>query len=103
MPRILIMYADGWFRKKLWLALVKIGYEVIEAVNIQEALRLNRYLPADVLLTDRSTPETERFSAMTPGQRRIRVVMFSPVEDRDKIVLPCDQIDRIAVQIGELF
>ena len=52
MHRILLLYPELSFRKLLWLALVKMGYEVVEAANPREAAKLNRCLPADVIIAD---------------------------------------------------
>ena len=57
MPRIIIVEGDHSFRKMLWLTFVKMGYEVVEAVNGSEAMKLHRCLPADLLMTDLIMPE----------------------------------------------
>jgi DNA-binding NtrC family response regulator len=69
MGRILLMDSDHSFRKTLWLALVKLGYEVVEATNGKEAVRLQRYLPADVLMTDVITKETEGLATIREFKR----------------------------------
>lgn len=55
MQRILLVYKDHSLRKAVWLLLVKMGYDVVEAANGIEAEKLQRCLPADVLMTDITT------------------------------------------------
>lgn len=59
MQRILLIDHDDCFRKMIRLMLAKLGYDVVEARNRAEALKLNQYLPSDLVLADMVTPEKE--------------------------------------------
>lgn len=52
MARILIMDDDASIRNALRLALESFGYEVVEAGNGKEGLRLQRANPADLVVVD---------------------------------------------------
>ena len=80
MPRILIVDEDLSFRKAVWLALVKLGYEVVEAANGQEAVKLHRVLPADVLMTELVMPEQkglEIIRAFRLGHRALKIIAIA--------------------------
>jgi DNA-binding response OmpR family regulator len=59
MRRILLVDDDDSFRKMLRLTLVKLGYDVLEAGDGKEALRLIHEAPPDVVMTDLIMPEKE--------------------------------------------
>lgn len=59
MHRILLVDDDDTFRTMLRLTLAKLGYEVIEAGNGVEALRLIDKNATDVVITDLIMPEKE--------------------------------------------
>jgi DNA-binding NtrC family response regulator len=81
MHRILILYPDPSFRKKLWLALVKMGYDVVEAANTSEAKTLHRHLPADMLITDLRGCRDCEIAGLRSLHRHhpiLRIVQFTP-------------------------
>jgi CheY-like chemotaxis protein len=59
MRQILLVDDDDFFRKMLMLKLTKWAYNVIEARNGQEALRLHHHVPPDLVLIDLIMPEKE--------------------------------------------
>jgi CheY-like chemotaxis protein len=59
MPRILLVDDDESFRPMLHETLERFGYEVVVAVNGNEALDRYRERPADLVLTDVIMPEKE--------------------------------------------
>ena len=80
MPRIIIVEGDHSFRKMLWLTFVKMGYEVVEAVNGSEAMKLHRYLPADLLMTDLFMPEQGGLETIQEFHRRhprVKIIAIS--------------------------
>lgn len=80
MPRIIIVEGDHSFRKMLWLTLVKMGYEVVEAVNGSEAMKLHRCLPADVLMTDLIMPDQGGLKTIQEFHRRhpqVKIIAIS--------------------------
>ena len=81
MHRIMLLYPDHLFRKTLWLALVKMGYEVVEAANPREAERLDRFLPADALVADlRGSCEEDlvQLQGIRRSHRGLKIFQFSP-------------------------
>jgi CheY-like chemotaxis protein len=59
MPKILLVDDDGPFRKMLRITLAQLGYEVREAADGREAMKLLREEPPDLILTDLVMPEKE--------------------------------------------
>lgn len=59
MRQILLVDDDDLFRKMLMLKLTHWGFNVIEARNGKEALRIHHKLPPEVVLTDLVMPEKE--------------------------------------------
>ena len=59
MKRILVMEDDMQFRQMLRLTLERGGYEVVEAPDGKEGIRLYRQSPTDLILTDIIMPEKE--------------------------------------------
>ena len=59
MSLILIVDDEDLFRKMLTLRLTRMGFEVAEARNGNEALQLHQRLHPDVMLTDLIMPEME--------------------------------------------
>ncbi|MGA2692059.1 MAG: response regulator [Opitutaceae bacterium] len=59
MKRILLVDDDDLFRRMLALILTKLGYEVREACNGKEAIKLFDDSAPDVVLTDLIMPEKE--------------------------------------------
>lgn len=70
MNRILLVDDDDDFRRMIQLTLQKFGYEVIEARNGKEALRLQRESGADVMLTDLIMPEQEGLETIQAFRRQ---------------------------------
>lgn len=80
MNRILLVDDDDEFRCMLRLTLVKLGHEVVEARNGDDALRLQGKAKADVLLTDLIMPEREGLETIQAFQRlhpRVKIVAMS--------------------------
>lgn len=59
MRRILLVDDDAALRKLLRFNLTKMGYEVVEAANGNEALEIQKNDPAELVLTDLIMPEKE--------------------------------------------
>lgn len=59
MARILLVDDDDALRKALRLTLLKLGHEVLEAHNGNEALHLYAAEPPDLVMTDIIMPEKE--------------------------------------------
>jgi len=59
MTYILLIDDDEQFRTMLSLVLTEAGYDVQEASNGREAVRLYRIRPADLVITDLIMPEQE--------------------------------------------
>jgi CheY-like chemotaxis protein len=53
----------------LWLTLIKMGYDAVEAANGREAVKLYHQLPADLLLTDLIMPEQEGLETIQTFRR----------------------------------
>ena len=69
MKTVLLVDDDADLRLALKLALEAAEYQVIEATSGQEALRMQRREPADVLITDIFMPDSDGFEAIE-GFRR---------------------------------
>jgi CheY-like chemotaxis protein len=69
MPRILLVDDDEQFRKVLRLSLLKLGHEVAEARDGNEALKLVEAGPPDVLVTDLVMPEKEGLETIAEVRR----------------------------------
>ncbi len=59
MKRILVMEDDMQFRQMLRLTLERGGYEVVEASDGMEGMKLYRQDPTDLIITDIIMPEKE--------------------------------------------
>jgi CheY-like chemotaxis protein len=59
MPRILLVDDDESFRKMVRLTLTKFGYDVVEAANGKDAVKVHAAGPADLIMTDLIMPEQE--------------------------------------------
>ena len=59
MKRILVMEDDTQFRQMLRLILERAGYEVVDAPDGKEGLKLYRQAPTDLVITDIIMPEKE--------------------------------------------
>lgn len=70
MSRILLVDDDEPFRKMLRLTLTKLGYDVLDAANGREALRLHDVLPAELVITDLIMPEREGLEIIMELHRR---------------------------------
>ncbi|HEX2250902.1 MAG TPA: response regulator [Gemmatimonadales bacterium] len=76
-PRILIVDDDASIRRTLHLLLSKAGYEVIQASDGSEAVRLWREHGGDLVITDLHMPEKDGIETIiellshTPGLRII--------------------------------
>src|SRR6185503_15672655 len=80
MARILIVDDDDAFRQMLRLTLMKMGYDVVEAVNGKEAIKRYVGMPADVVITDLIMPEQEGLETIQEFRRRypaVRIVAMS--------------------------
>lgn len=77
MPRILIVESDHSLRKMLWLAFVRMGYEVVEAVNRREALKLHRCLPADLLMTDAIPDQSRLIQEFRHCHPQVKIIAIS--------------------------
>ena len=64
MTRILLIEDDSNLRTLLAEVLTRGGYEVIEACNGEEAVRLFRKAPADLVVTDVLMPEKDGFETL---------------------------------------
>ena len=69
MPRILLVDDDDLLRKMLRVTLVKMGHQVVEASDGQEALRLCDAAPPDLILTDLIMPEKEGLETIAEVHR----------------------------------
>ena len=69
MPRILLVDDDEPLRTLLRLVLVHMGYEVVEASNGKEAVKLLQPAPPDLVLTDIVMPEQEGLETITVVRR----------------------------------
>ena len=70
MLKVLLIEDDESFRKILRLALVSMGYEVIEARHGGEALRILASTLPDLVITDLIMPEKEGLETILEIQRR---------------------------------
>lgn len=80
MPQILLVDDDELLRKMLRITLVKMGYEVREAVNGVQALKLFEQQKPDVVLTDIVMPEKEGLEIIGELRRRdpaVKIVAMS--------------------------
>ena len=59
MNTILLVDDDNEFRETLARVLIRAGYEVRQATNGKDAVRLYRLQPSDVVITDLIMPERE--------------------------------------------
>jgi DNA-binding NtrC family response regulator len=79
-PRILIVDDDASIRRTLHLLLTKAGYDVIQAADGSEAVRLWRQHGGDLVITDLHMPEKDGIQTIiellshTPG---IRIIAMS--------------------------
>ncbi len=93
MSRILLVDDDEPFRKMLRLTLTKLGYEVVEAANGKEALRLHAALPADLVITDLVMPEREGLETILELRRQqptLKIIAMSGggrINARDFLVI----------------
>ena len=70
MPRILLVDDDESFRPMLHETLERFGYEVVVAVNGNEALDRYREQPADLVLTDVIMPDKEGLETIREIRRQ---------------------------------
>lgn len=78
--RILVVDDNADLRLALRLALEHAGYEVRDAANGREALRLQREDPAEVVITDLFMPETDGFEtiqALRADYPQTKIVVMS--------------------------
>jgi CheY-like chemotaxis protein len=69
-PRILIIDDEVLFRQMLCQFLTQSGYEVIEAADGQEGVRLFFEMPADVVISDVIMPEKEGIETVVEIKRQ---------------------------------
>jgi CheY-like chemotaxis protein len=69
MKRILLADDDDSFRKMLRKTLVKMGFEVAEANNGNEALKAFAHNPPDLVITDLVMPEKEGLETINALRR----------------------------------
>jgi DNA-binding response OmpR family regulator len=93
MARILLVDDDEPFRKMLRLTFTKLGYEVVDAANGREALRLHAALPADLVITDLIMPEREGLEIIMELHKRqpaLKIIAMSGggrINARDFLVI----------------
>lgn len=78
--RILLVEDDKHTRDMLRLLLIKMGHEVVEAINGKMALKLCRTESPDVMLTDIVMPEKEGVETIIEVRRaypKIKIVAMS--------------------------
>lgn len=69
MPSLLLIDDDELFRETLALALTERGFEVMQARDGEEGVRLFRVVPADLVLTDIVMPNKEGVAVVTELRR----------------------------------
>lgn len=80
--RILLAEDDRFLRKAAGTALRRRGYDVVDAVDGEEALRLAREQPPDLILLDLIMPKVQGFEALRslkadPVTRAIPVIVLT--------------------------
>lgn len=78
--RILLIDDDADVRASLARVLARAGYEVVEAKNGREAVRLHESHPADLVVTDIFMPEQDGIETIRLMHRRhpeVRIVVIS--------------------------
>ena len=80
MASILIIDDDAQFRAMLRQMLSRAGYEVLEASNGKEGMRIYRDKPADLVITDLIMPEKEGIETISDLRREfpdVKIVAIS--------------------------
>ena len=80
MNRILIVDDDELFRGMLRLTLLRSGYEVDEAADGRQAIRLHESTPVDLVITDLIMPEQEGLDTIQQFRRRhpaVKIIAMS--------------------------
>ena len=80
MVRILVIDDDDQIRVLLGILLRRAGYEVVEAANGSEGLKLFRASPADLILTDILMPEKGGLETIQEVRRdfpKVKVIALS--------------------------
>jgi DNA-binding response OmpR family regulator len=70
MQRILLVDDDESFRKMLRKTLIRMGYDVLEARNGDEALKAYELELVDLMLTDLVMPESEGLETISAFKRK---------------------------------
>ena len=70
MKRALLVDDNDAYRKMLRQMLSALGYDVVEARNGVEALKLEHHLPCDVILTDLVMPEKDGLETIRALRRK---------------------------------
>ena len=89
MTRILLIEDDSNLRTLLAEVLTRGGYEVIEACNGEEAVRLFRKAPADLVVTDVLMPRLNGLEACGRIRRNhptVSVIVISEMHDEDLLL-----------------
>ena len=90
MKHILVIDDDVQFREMLKQTLEREGYEVIEASDGKEGLRLYRQAPTDLVITDILMPEKEGLETILDLRREfpnVMVIAMSAASEGAKIDL----------------
>ncbi len=112
MSRILLVEDDDLYRSLLGQALLLREYEVIMAINAQEAIAISQEALPDLILMDARLPLTSGFEAIAsikenPNTEGIPVIILSAVatmRDREKgVALGCDAYLLKPFSFRELF
>jgi CheY-like chemotaxis protein len=80
MQRILLVDDDEAFRKMLRKTLTRMGYEVLEARNGNEAIETFEKEPVDLVMTDIVMPEKEGLETISALKRKcggVRIIAMS--------------------------
>jgi CheY-like chemotaxis protein len=77
--RVLIVDDDAALRRLLADAFERAGYEVTEAVNGDQALKIAKKAPVDVLITDLLMPEKEGLELIRHFRKDLREVIVIAV------------------------
>lgn len=90
--RVLIVEDDPMLRRYLAAALQECGYEVVLAANGEEALRMLRECPVDVVLTDVLMPEQDGVALMAELKRVQPDLPVVAMSGRGRVDLSIDSL-----------
>jgi CheY-like chemotaxis protein len=98
MPQILIIDDEEQIRAVFREMLERFGYEVFEATNGEEGLRLQREKPADLIITDLIMPEKEGLETIRELRQEFPEVKIIAVSGGGRIG-PAQYLD-VAKKLG---